>query len=129
MIFNLYISELNIRQTDRQILYFLKNEITAYIYIYNYIIIMMKIHLNISSQPLMIFNLYISELNIQSATHDSVEDAITAVQLYHKYQEMSKEGMDNVRAKIKEMYEEGRKIQWKIPDVEEEEGEEQVALL
>lgn len=73
---------------------------------------------------------YFLKLNIQSTTHDSVEDAHTALQLYLKYQEMSKEGMDKVRATIKEMYEEGRRIQWKIPDLEEEEQtEEQVALL
>ena len=53
-------------------------------------------------------------------THDSVEDARTALQLYLKYQEMSKEGMDKVRKTIKEMYDYGRKNQWKIPDVEEE---------
>jgi len=43
---------------------------------------------------------------------------------------MSKDGMDKVRSTIKEMYEEGRKIQWKIPDMEEEDStEEQTALL
>ena len=53
-------------------------------------------------------------------THDSVEDARTALHLYLKYQEMSQTGMDKVRKTIKEMYEYGRKNQWKIPDVEEE---------
>lgn len=61
----------------------------------------------------------ISETNIQSSTHDSVEDANTALQLYDKYQEIAAEGSDKIRAAIKEMYEVGRKDQWKIPDVEE----------
>ena len=71
-----------------------------------------------------------SEINIQSVTHDSVEDANTALQLYLKYQEMSKEGMDKVRKVIKEMYEFGRKNQWKISDIEGETAEDSaVAFL
>ena len=62
-------------------------------------------------------------------THDSSEDARTALQLYLKYQEMSKEGMDKVRKTIKEMYEYGRKNQWKIPDVEEEQQDDAIAFL
>ncbi|XP_064614568.1 LOW QUALITY PROTEIN: PAN2-PAN3 deadenylation complex catalytic subunit PAN2-like [Liolophura sinensis] len=71
---------------------------------------------------------YFLKLKIQSFTHDSVEDARTALQLYEKYQEMSQEGMDTVRARIKEMYEFGRKVQWKIPEVEEE-ADSQLAEL
>lgn len=72
----------------------------------------------------------ISETSIQSVTHDSVEDAYTALQLYLKYQEMSKDGMDQVRKVIKEMYEYGRKNQWKIADVEGEPAEDSaVAFL
>ncbi|KAL5006813.1 hypothetical protein ScPMuIL_015619 [Solemya velum] len=63
---------------------------------------------------------YFLKTNIQSFTHDSVEDARTALQLYLKYKEMSEEGMENVRAAIKEMYECGRKNQWKIPDEEDD---------
>ena len=70
-----------------------------------------------------------TEINIQSATHDSVEDARTAIQLHRKYQEFAKEGSDHVRAKIKEMYDYGRKIQWRIPDIEEEDADNQVAML
>lgn len=62
---------------------------------------------------------YFLKTNIQSSTHDSVEDANTALQLYDKYQEIAAEGSDKIRAAIKEMYEVGRKDQWKIPDVEE----------
>ena len=53
--------------------------------------------------------------------HDSIEDARTALKLYYKYQEMCKDGMDKVRESLKDMYEKGRKLQWKIP----EEGTEQ----
>ncbi|KAK3103914.1 hypothetical protein FSP39_022867 [Pinctada imbricata] len=59
---------------------------------------------------------YFLKINIQSSTHDSVEDSNTALQLYKKYQEI---GADGIRAAIKEMYEEGRKREWKIPDVED----------
>lgn len=62
-------------------------------------------------------------------THDSVEDARTALQLYLKYQEMSKEGMDKVRKVVKEMYEFGRKNQWKISDLEETTDDSAVAFL
>ncbi|KAK3589026.1 hypothetical protein CHS0354_007971 [Potamilus streckersoni] len=72
---------------------------------------------------------YFLKLNIQSATHDSVEDARTALHLYFKYQEMSKEGMDRVRATINEMYEFGRKNQWKISEIEEDNVEDTIAVL
>lgn len=63
-------------------------------------------------------------------THDSVEDARTALQLYLKYQEMSKNGMDKVRKVIKEMYEFGRKNQWKISeDIEEATEDSAIAFL
>lgn len=68
------------------------------------------------------------EINIQSFTHDSVEDAITALKLQQKYKELQDEGEDKVQATIKEMYEFGRKCQWKIPDVDEN-YDEQVAFL
>lgn len=70
-----------------------------------------------------------SEINIQSCTHDSVEDARTAMQLYLKYQEMSQSGMDTVRNTIKEMYEFGRSVQWKIPDVDDDLDDNQIAYL
>ncbi|KAL4222806.1 poly(A)-specific ribonuclease [Mactra antiquata] len=72
---------------------------------------------------------YFLKINIQSVTHDSVEDARTALQLYLKYQELSKEGMDKVRKVIKEMYEFGRKNQWKISDLEEITDDSAVAFL
>ncbi|XP_060593443.1 PAN2-PAN3 deadenylation complex catalytic subunit PAN2-like [Ruditapes philippinarum] len=73
---------------------------------------------------------YFLKINIQSITHDSVEDARTALQLYLKYQEMSKEGMDKVRKVIKEMYEFGRKNQWKISEgIEEATDDNAIAFL
>ena len=63
-------------------------------------------------------------------THDSVEDARTALQLYQHYQELSADGPDNVRRVIKEMYEYGRKNMWKISELEEEAAEDSaVAFL
>lgn len=61
----------------------------------------------------------ILEINIQSFIYDFVEDVNTALQLYDKYQEIVVEGSDKIRVVIKEMYEVGRKDQWKIFDVEE----------
>ena len=58
-------------------------------------------------------------MKIQSATHDSIEDARAALQLYKKYQDMCKEGMDVVRTKLREMYAKGREMQWKVPLDEE----------
>ncbi len=55
-------------------------------------------------------------------THDSTEDARTAIKLYNKHQEMSKLGMDNVRKQLKDMYSKGRELQWKIPN-EDGQGE------
>ncbi|KAK6190508.1 hypothetical protein SNE40_002365 [Patella caerulea] len=72
---------------------------------------------------------YYLKLNIQSFTHDSVEDARTALRLYLKYKELDDESKEKVQASIKEMYEVGRKTQWKIPDIEEDSVDTAVALL
>ncbi|CAL1534072.1 unnamed protein product [Lymnaea stagnalis] len=71
---------------------------------------------------------YYLKINIQSYTHDSVEDARTALQLYMEYQRLKDEGQDKgqdkVIAAIKELYEAGRKISWVIPDVADVSGED-----
>lgn len=57
-------------------------------------------------------------LKIQSKMHDSIEDAKTALRLYRKYQQLEKEG--RVTEALKEMYEAGRNLSWKVPGTEEE---------
>jgi len=64
---------------------------------------------------------YFLKTNIQSFTHDSVEDARTALFLYKNYKKMQEEDKDKVRSTITELYEYGRKINWKIPDVKDQE--------
>lgn len=53
-------------------------------------------------------------LNIQSETHDSVEDAKTALALYRKYKELEKLGMTH--AEIENLYQAGKDCGWKIAD-------------
>lgn len=57
-------------------------------------------------------------LKIQSKMHDSIEDAKTALRLYRKYQQLEKEG--RVTEALKEMYEAGRSLSWKVPGTEED---------
>ena len=57
-----------------------------------------------------------SATNIQSTSHDSIEDARTALKLYSRYLELKAEGMEHVRLTIKGLYEAGRRLGWKIRD-------------
>ncbi|KAF5895017.1 PAN2-PAN3 deadenylation complex catalytic subunit PAN2-like isoform X1, partial [Clarias magur] len=59
---------------------------------------------------------YFLDLNIQSETHDSIEDACTALQLYRKYLELSRGGQEEFRKVLKGLYEKGRKLDWKVPE-------------
>lgn len=63
---------------------------------------------------------YVVDLKIQGETHDSIEDARTALQLYRKYLELSCNGKepDNFRKVLKSLYEKGRKMDWKVPEPE-----------
>ncbi|KAI5095543.1 PAB-dependent poly(A)-specific ribonuclease subunit PAN2 isoform X1 [Silurus meridionalis] len=61
---------------------------------------------------------YFLDLNIQSETHDSIEDARTALQLYRKYLEVSRGGQEDFRKVLKSVYEKGRKLDWKVPESE-----------
>uniref|UniRef100_A0A8C2DHW1 PAN2-PAN3 deadenylation complex catalytic subunit PAN2 n=1 Tax=Cyprinus carpio TaxID=7962 RepID=A0A8C2DHW1_CYPCA len=62
---------------------------------------------------------YFLDLNIQSETHDSIEDARTALQLYRKYSELSHNGgQEEFRKVLKALYEKGRKQDWKVPDID-----------
>lgn len=60
-----------------------------------------------------IINYFLLGLKIQSVTHDSIEDARTALQLYQRYQEIEVKG--NVTATLKELYEVGERLQWQVP--------------
>ncbi|TSP79459.1 PAN2-PAN3 deadenylation complex catalytic subunit PAN2 [Bagarius yarrelli] len=59
---------------------------------------------------------YFLDLNIQGETHDSIEDARTALQLYRKYLELSRGGQEEFRKVLKGLYEKGRKLDWKVPE-------------
>lgn len=58
------------------------------------------------------------DLKIQGETHDSIEDARTALQLYRKYLELSPQGAEpeDFRKVLKGLYEKGRKMDWKVPE-------------
>uniref|UniRef100_W5KD87 PAN2-PAN3 deadenylation complex catalytic subunit PAN2 n=1 Tax=Astyanax mexicanus TaxID=7994 RepID=W5KD87_ASTMX len=66
---------------------------------------------------------YFLELNIQGETHDSIEDARTALQLYRKYLDLSRGGQDEFRKVLKGLYEKGRKLDWKVPDADTGDGQ------
>lgn len=59
-----------------------------------------------------------ADLKIQGETHDSIEDARTALQLYRKYLELSPQGAEpeDFRKVLKGLYEKGRKMDWKVPE-------------
>ncbi|KAG7175198.1 PAN2-PAN3 deadenylation complex catalytic subunit PAN2-like [Homarus americanus] len=59
------------------------------------------------------------KLKIQSVTHDSIEDARTALALYQKYCELKADG--DLVMELQILYEAGKKAQWKVPGEEEEE--------
>ncbi|XP_071868052.1 PAN2-PAN3 deadenylation complex catalytic subunit PAN2 isoform X2 [Bombus fervidus] len=51
---------------------------------------------------------------IQSETHDSTEDARAALELYRKYKELENSG--KLAESLKELYNVGNQLQWKVPD-------------
>ncbi|NXP77006.1 PAN2 protein, partial [Ramphastos sulfuratus] len=61
---------------------------------------------------------YFLDLKIQGETHDSIEDARTALQLYRKYLELTPQGTEpeDFRKVLKGLYEKGRKMDWKVPE-------------
>nr|XP_024386798.1 PAN2-PAN3 deadenylation complex catalytic subunit Pan2-like isoform X3 [Physcomitrium patens] len=62
---------------------------------------------------------YLLNTNIQNETHDSIEDACTALRLYEKYKQLVAAG--EFHDKLLEIYRYGRKYNWEIvKDVSEE---------
>lgn len=53
-------------------------------------------------------------MKIQSETHDSTEDARTALLLYKKYLELEAQG--RIASTLATLYETGKRMQWKVPD-------------
>lgn len=49
---------------------------------------------------------------IQSETHDSTEDARSALELYRKYEELKENG--KLKEALKELYTLGNELQWKV---------------
>ncbi|XP_065919163.1 PAN2-PAN3 deadenylation complex catalytic subunit PAN2-like isoform X2 [Dysidea avara] len=52
-------------------------------------------------------------MTIQGGSHDSVEDARTALLLYRKYQQLTSKG--DLAGHLRKLYDTGRERQWKVP--------------
>ncbi len=55
---------------------------------------------------------YLLKADIQSAVHDSNEDALTALRLYRKYQQLQADG--TLKETLAKLYSDGRAFGWKV---------------
>ncbi|TRY64214.1 hypothetical protein TCAL_00495 [Tigriopus californicus] len=60
---------------------------------------------------------YFLKKKIQGATHDSIEDAVTALELYKKYLELKKS--DTLIEELNNLYDRGKVLNWKVPEDQE----------
>ena len=56
-------------------------------------------------------------VKIQSVTHDSIEDARAALQLYFHYLKLEEQGI--VQQELEKLYEVGKSMNWAVPDGED----------
>lgn len=55
-------------------------------------------------------------ITIQSSTHDSTEDAYTALRLYQRYKELMQKGEQEFHGTLNRLYETGRSSAWQVED-------------
>ena len=59
----------------------------------------------------------LSDIKIQSDSHDSTEDAHTALKLFLKYQEIvDGSGEEQFDKELGILYDTGRQLNWQVPD-------------
>ena len=61
-------------------------------------------------------SLFITDIKIQAGTHDSAEDAYTALKLYNKYRELLRAGDYVIEEELEILYETGRQYNWQVPE-------------
>ena len=57
---------------------------------------------------------YFLKRKIQGSTHDSIEDAVTALDLYRKHLKLKAE--DRLIEELNNLYEKGKSLKWTIPE-------------